>query len=615
MSAAASLLDTPLAQRIGHTLPGRLACHAALHPDAVALREKRFGLWRPVSWAQYWEAVQAVAAQFSAWGLGADDRVAILCGNRPEWLYADLAIQLLGGMSAGIYETNPPADVAYVVNHARARTIICEDQEQVDKVLACLDEMPQLEHIVVVDPRGTLNYGEFRLLHFSEMLAQGRERIAALDAQTRLEALPADAPAMIIYTSGTTGQPKGALLSSRSAMAMIPGVAGDLGFAPDDCVLSYLPLCHVAEKIYTIFTPLTLGGVVHFGESIDTVQADLAEVAPSVFLGVPRIWEKMHSAIAVRMENASPIKRGLYRWALARGQRLAPREQAGTASPADRLLRRLIDLLVFGALRERIGLNRCRVAFSGAAPVAPELLEWFAAIGLPILEGYGMTETSGITHYNRPGRIRLGSVGEPARGVECTLAEDGEIRVRGPNIFLGYLDNPEATAEAIDADGWLATGDVGQIDDAGCLTITGRKKEILITAGGKNLSPARIENALKTSPYIKEAVAIGDARKFVGALVQIDAEMVGHWATKQRIAFTSFGDLAGRDEVRTLVRGEIDRANAGLAQVEQVRGFALLSAELNQDLGELTATQKVRRKVVLERHADLVDSIYAGKKA
>ena len=603
-------LQTEFAAQHAQSLPGRLACFAREWPSRTALREKHRGLWRPISWAAYWNSVCATAAQFEAWGLGAGDRVAILSGNRPEWLYADLAIQMLGGLSAGVYETSPEKDAAYVINHSRARVAVCEDQEQVDKVLACLDQLPTLEHIVVIDPRGTHSYTEFRLSDWDDLLRVGSERFHEFDALGHLAALKGEAAAMIIYTSGTTGQPKGALLSHHGALATVPGVAAELGLSGDDSVLSYLPLCHVAEKIYTIFTPLTVGSVVHFGESIDTVRDDLAEVAPTAFLGVPRIWEKLNAGIAVKMQDASWLKRTLYQHCLRSGEALARRQLSGQPQAGDGLRRALIDRLVFAALRERIGLNRCRLAFSGAAPVAPELLAWFTAIGVTVVEGYGLTESSGISHYNRPDRIRLGTVGQPAEDVECRIAEDGEILVRGACVFMGYLDNDEATREAIDAEGWLHTGDVGSVDEDGYLTITGRKKEIMITAGGKNLSPAKIENTLKTSPYIKEVVAIGDTRAYVSALIQIDGDMVGNWATQRRLPYTSFSDLSAQAEVRKLIQGEVDRLNGELARVEQVRRFALLSRELNQDDGELTATQKVRRKNVLARYAEQVEGLY-----
>lgn len=607
-------LDTDFGKKYGHTLPGRLASFAHAWPDRVALREKDFGLWKEISWQGYWNNVRATAEQFAAWGLGAGDRVAILSGNRPEWLYADLGIQLLNGMSAGVYETNPSEDVVYVVNHSNSKAIVCEDQEQLDKVLERLDEMPHLQHILIIEPRGTLHYDEPRLMHWAQFLEQGRDLLADQGETARLDQLDASLPANIVYTSGTTGLPKGALLTHASALSTVRGLAEELGVGEKDTVLSYLPLCHVAEKIYSVFLPLSEGVVVHFGESIDTVREDLAAVAPTTFLGVPRIWEKMAAGVAVRMQDASFIKRHLYERCLATGMSLAKKRLESGLTATDRIKRWLIDRLVFAALRERLGLGRCRVAGSGAAPVAPELLLWFHAIGVNVLEGFGMTELSGLSHINLPGREKLGTVGQPIPGVEQRIAEDGEVLVRGPNVIAGYLDNPEATAEAIDKDGWLHTGDIGQIDEEGYLTLTGRKKEIMITAGGKNLAPAKIENALKTSPYIKEVISIGDGRPFVSALIQIDYDMVGNWAQSRNIPYTSFPDLASKPEVIKLIDEEVLRINeAHLARVEQVRKFKLLPKELHQDDNELTATQKVRRKPVFERYGDMIESIYRKK--
>ncbi len=605
-------LDTEFGQRYGNTLPGRLACWAEAHPQVVALREKEMGLWKEVTWATYWRNVQAVAEQFAEWGLGQGDRIAILCGNRPEWLYADLGIQLLGGMSAGVYETNPADDVVYVVNHSQSRAIVCEDQEQVDKVLERLADMPQLEHILVVEPRGTLVYSEPRLSLWKDFLDQGLARIDQLDPLARLAELDPQQPANIVYTSGTTGRPKGALLTHHSALALVRNQAQDLGVSAGDCVLSYLPLCHVAEKIYTLFFALTEGTTVHFGESIETVREDLAEVAPTLFLGVPRIWEKMAATVQVKMLDADPIKRWLFRRCLAIGESIAEQRLSGRLSAGEKLKGWLVDRLVFAALRERLGLGRCRYAGSGAAPIAPELLSWLHAIGIPVTEGYGMTELSGLSHYNRPGAMRLGSVGQPIKGVEHRIADDGELLVRCESIIKGYLDNPEATAEAIDSEGWLHTGDIGEIDADDYLWLTGRKKEIMITAGGKNIAPAKIENALKTSPFIKEVVSIGDARPFVTALIQIDYDMVGNWAQQRNLAYTSFPDLAAKPDVIKLIDAEILRINEqALARVEQVRKFKLLPKELHQDDDELTATQKVRRKNVMARYAGMIEALYS----
>jgi long-chain acyl-CoA synthetase len=607
-------LDFELCQRIGHTLPGRLAVFAHHWPERVALREKHLGLWREYSWREYLRQVIAFAEALRANGLQPGDRVGIISDNRPEWLFADLGAQALGALSAGIYTTNPPSDVAYVLNHCKAKVLVCEDQEQVDKVMDSPEPLPHLQRVVVLDMEGLRDHSDARLLDWDAFIEPGLIAADALDEaeiHRRLQALDAEQPSVIIYTSGTTAQPKGALLSSRNMLSLSHVYFDEFGGNADDTLLSYLPLCHVAEKAFSEFTPLTSGAVVHFGESLETVRQDLAEVSPTVFLGVPRIWEKLHAGIEVAIRNTTPEKRALYHWSLRVARR---HEQARTEGRRPgawlRLQRWLADVLVLRALRERIGLGRIRIALSGAAPIAPELLQWFHDIGIPILEAWGLSESCGVATTNLPGRCRIGTVGTTVRGVECVVADDGEILVRGPHIFVGYLDNEAATREAVDADGWLHTGDVGEMDAEGYVRITGRKKEILINAGGKNLSPAKIENALKTSPYIKEAAAVADGKPFTSALIQIEPDLVGDWATRRGINFTSFEDLAARPEVVKLIEGEVQRVNELLARVEQVKAFRLLPKELHQDDGEVTATQKLKRRVVYEKFASLIEDMY-----
>jgi long-chain acyl-CoA synthetase len=603
-----------------NTLPRRLLARARAHPGDVAMRVKQLGLWREHTWRDYLDRVAESARMLWELGVRPGDSVAILSDNRPEWLFADLGAQSIGARAVGIYQTNPPKDVAYVLTDSGSKVLFCEDQEQYDKAVAIRAQTPGVTHVVVFDPRGTRGSpgsGDERHLTWKDFLARGRALLAAAPGwyEERLAEGDPRAPAMVVYTSGTTGPPKGAMLSSANVLEPSDRFVAQTGIRATDTVLSYLPLCHVAEKIFSVYLAFAAGVVVHFGESIDTVQSDLREVAPTVFLGVPRIWEKMAAAVHVRMQNASWLKRTLYRFFTTRGRTIAARRLAGRTTGlvglGDAVLWLLGDLLVFRPLRERLGLRRCWFALSGAAPISPELLAWFHGIGVRICEGYGMTECAGVSHCNPPGAQRLGTVGTSVPLIEHRVTEDGEILVRGPQVFCGYLGKPEATAAIIDEQGWLHTGDIGEIDAGGYLRITGRKKEIIITAGGKNLSPEKIENALKTSPYIKEAVAIGDRRKFVGALVQIELDTVADWATRRQLPYTSFADLSSRPEVRDLIAAEIQRANDQLAPVEQVRQFRLLPRELHQDEGELTATQKVKRRAVQERYADLIEALYA----
>ncbi|MCP3137667.1 AMP-dependent synthetase/ligase [Pyxidicoccus xibeiensis] len=595
------------------SLPGQLWQKAELHPDAVAIREKRLGIWHELSFRQYLERVGHVARMLWELGVRPGDSVAIISDNRPEWLYADLGTQVLGARTVGIYQTNPPPDVAYILNDARCKVVICEDQEQYDKVVTVAAETPAVEHVIVIEPRGLRGVKDARLRTWDQFLEHGRA-LAAQDPSWLREQLaqrdPDDA-AMVIYTSGTTGSPKGALVSSRNMLQGSASFTEQLGLNTTDSVVSYLPLCHVAEKLFSLLLPLVVGGKVHFGEALETVQKDVAEVSPTVFLGVPRIWEKMHATVVVKMRDASWLKRTLFDTFIRLGGQIRERERTGQRRWWDGLAWFVGDLLVYRPLQERLGLRRCRFPISGAAPISQELLTWFDSFGVRIFEGYGQTESAGTSHLNIPGATRLGTVGRPVPGVECRLAEDGEVLVRGTNVFLGYLNKPEATAEVRKDDGWLHTGDIGEIDAEGYLRITGRKREILITSGGKNLSPERIQNALKNSPYIKEAVAIGDRRPFVTALIQIDAETVTDWALRRKLAFTSYTDLTTRPEVVKLIDEEVARANEGLARVEQVRAFRLLAREMTQDAGEVTASLKVRRKAVLELHSQLVDELYS----
>jgi long-chain acyl-CoA synthetase len=595
-------------------LPGRLAHFARTRGARPALRHKQLGIWQEISWGEYFAATAACARMLWEIGVRPGDHVAILSDNRPEWLYADLAAQLLGARAVGVYQTSPAEDVSYILNHSRASVLFCEDQEQVDKLMQIRAQTPALERAVVFEPRGTRGYDEARLSSWQSFLAEG-QRLLASDAgfvETRLASLDPAAPTMVVYTSGTTGQPKGAMISANNVIPATDAIAALYAASERDVILSYLPLCHVAEKIYSVFLPLSAGLVVHFGESIDTVQEDLREVSPTIFLGVPRIWEKLYAQVTVKMKDASWLPRALFGFFTRRGAAIAERRRAGRAGAWDRVLWRLGDLLVYRPLQERLGLRRCRRALTGAAPISPDLIRWYHGIGVPLIEGYGQTECAGISHCNRPGRDRIGTVGTPVPLLETRIAEDGEVLVRGPNVFCGYLNQPEATAAAVDPDGWLHTGDLGEIDRDGYLTITGRKKDLIITAGGKNLSPEKIENALKTSPYVKEAISIGDRRRFVSALVQIDLDSVGDWATRRGLPYTSYADLAAKPEVIALIAEAIDAANELLVPVEQVKAFRILPKELSQDDGELTATQKVRRRAVTTAFGDVIESMFGG---
>jgi long-chain acyl-CoA synthetase len=580
----------------------------------VALREKEYGIWQRVSWEEYHAHVRRFCLGLASLGVGRGDKVAILSENCREWVWAELAAMSLSAVGVGVYPTSPAAEVKYVVSHCEAVLAVCEDQEQVDKLLEVSAELPRLRKIVVADMRGVRSYADPRILSFEEVERLGAEHEEAHPAlfDALVDATEPEETAFLIYTSGTTGFPKGAMISHRNILAQARSAAEATGIRAGDSVVSYLPLCHVAEQIFSVYLPLHLGMQVSFAESVRTIQEDLREIAPSVFLGVPRIWEKLQASVIVKMQEASRWRRALFERALAHGRRCAEARLAGRAlSPLARALRFVAWVLVLRALQNFVGLRKARLTFTAAAAISPEVLRFFHAIGIPVREGYGMTECTGFSFVQREGEVRLGTVGRAIPGVEFRLAPDGELLKRGEIVFLGYYRDPEATRATV-REGWLHSGDVAELDPDGQLRIVDRKKAIFVTAGGKNVSPSLVENALKVSPYVKEAVVVGDGEKFLAALVQIDFENVGQWATERRLPYTNFRSLTRLQEVRDLVAAEVERTNEGLAPVEQVRAFRLLDKELDHDDNEVTATMKVRRKTIYEKFAPLIAEIYGA---
>ena len=605
---------TPTAEVLARTLAGRVALYARERAGQTVIRHKRHGVWQEIDWQTYGLRVAATARALWDRGVRAGDRVAILSDNRPEWLYVDLGTQTLGARSVGIYPTSTPRDVAYILNHCRARVLICDDREQVSKLMHVASECAHLEHVWVLEPRGTRSYPEPRLSPFASALSDGAEALELEPGwlDDRLAALDPSIPTIIAYTSGTTGRPKGALLAPDNAVAALPALVDALGLTdrPAERILSYLPLPQVTERLFTLLLPLATPTIVHFGESVDTVLDDLREVSPTIFFGVPRVWEKLFAEVQIRMQNSSWLKRQLFAYYSHVGVELAEEKKRGRLRTGQRLGSLLGDMLVFAPLQRRLGLRHCHRAIAGGAPISPELVAMYGGLGITIREGFGMTETIGLSHLTRVGSEAPGTVGQPLLCMQQRIAEDGEILLRGPTVFQGYLDDEQATVAALDGDGWLHTGDIGEIDGAGLLRITGRKREIFASAGGENVSPERIENALKTSPYIREAVAIGDGRRFVTALVQVEFDTVAHWAQQKGVPYTSFDDLSRTPEVAMLIDGEIQRANGRLSPTEHVKRFELLHCELSQDNGELTATQRVRRTTVSKHYCDLIETMY-----
>jgi long-chain acyl-CoA synthetase len=594
------------------TLPRLFRHVVAERGDHVAMREKRFGIWRPITWRQYGERARRVGLGLVALGLRPRDVVAIIADNGPEWLYTDLGTMSVGGVTNGIYTTDSSRQVEYIVNDSGARFFFAGNEEHLDKILQVRAQCPQLVKIVVFDMEGLHGFTDDQVMSFDALLELGaaydREHPGAFDAMVEI-AQPEDL-AILVYTSGTTGPPKGAMLSHHNIIFQL----GYSDFITEpregDQQLSFLPLCHVAERTFTVFYPLRSGSTVNFAESLDTVPENIREVAPAVFFAVPRIWEKFYSAVALRMREATALGQLMYKWAIGVGMRVAEHHIAGRQPGLGlRMLRRAADVLVLDNLRRSMGLHRARGAATGAAPIAPELIKWYMALGLDMREVYGQTENCGLATAMPADRIKLGTVGVARPDTEVKLSPQGEILLKGPHIFLGYYKNPQKTAETV-IDGWLHTGDVGVIDEDGFVRITDRMKDVIITAGGKNVTPSEIENQLKFSPYISDAVVIGDQRKFLSCLVMIDHETVAQFAQERNVPFTDFASLCRAKEVQDLIWLEIERVNKQLARVETIKKFRLIEQILTAEDEELTPTMKLKRSFVNRKYKDVIDDMY-----
>jgi long-chain acyl-CoA synthetase len=572
------------------TIPHRVLRQAALQPSTIAYQAKVNGRWQPATWRTYVDQIRTCARALMALGLPRGGTVAILGFNRPEWVIFDHAAMMAGGAPAGIYTTCSADEVQYIIHHSESQVVLVENAEQLAKVKAKRDQLPLLRHIVMM--RGEQAPG---VLSWDELLAKS-ERVSDAELDQRIDAIEQADLATLIYTSGTTGPPKGVMLShgnlAWTSMAMI-----DLAGRPEsDVGLSYLPLSHIAEQMCTVHMPATAGATVYFAESIDKVPENLREARPTVFFGVPRIWEKFHAAMAAKIAETTGAKKWLVDWARSVCARVNAHRDRGEAIPRGLEVQyRLANRLVISKIKQAIGFDRARELFSGAAPIAPDVLAFFASLDLPIREVYGQSEDCGPTSLNLVGRTKLGSVGPPIPGIEVRIADDGEILVRGPHVFLGYLKEPEATAETL-RDGWLCSGDLGALDADGFLTITGRKKEIIITAGGKNIAPKNIEAAIKELPLVGEAVVIGDRRKYLTALVTLEPTVV---------------DKVESDRIRSTIQARIDEVNQSLARVEQVKKFAILERPFGIDTGELTPTLKLKRKVIAQKYAREIEAMYA----
>ena len=606
------------------TMPALLRQRAKQTPDQIALREKVRGVWKGVTWAEYAQNVQAFALFLRSHGFVSGDTLVIASDGSPEWFYADLAAQSLGGITVGIYPTNPWPELQYIVRHCKAKVAVCGDQEQADKVLEAMRQgegTPDMQLVLTVDWKGMRHYQDNCLMSWQDAIAKGHQ-MAQNQTQVDhwhalIDQLLPTQDALIVYTSGTTGMPKGARISHRSILlnaTMLGQVHGYCGKPLS--VVCYLPLCHVAERLMSPVMQLAYGSVVYFAESIDAVTQNLREIGPSYFFGVPRIWEKLQQHIVISSQEARPWVRKIFESAMDVAIPIAQR----TIDNGDRMVNwrdaltaRLLRWLVFSNLLASIGLDRTWVAMTGGASISPSVILFFRAMGLPIYQIYGMTETSGVTHTQRLGQSRLGWCGSLLPDVvEHRVADDGELLVRGPITFSGYLYDPKASQDAF-TDGWLHTGDVVEINaKTQEVQILDRKKAILITSGGKNITPSLIENALKESMYISEAILLGDGRHFLAALIQIDLDTVGKWAQERGMAYTTYESLARLEPVHELVDAAVKVVNERFSRVENIRKFVILGKQLDHDDGELTATMKVRRNVIEKKFAAEIASIYGA---
>jgi long-chain acyl-CoA synthetase len=587
------------------------------HADDVILRQKDFGIWQSVTWREFGQIAREVGMGLVAHGFTPGECAAVLSNTRREWLYADMAILGAGGVSNGIYPTDASGQVEYLCADSSTVFLFVEDDEQLDKALEVRARLPKLRKIVVFDMDGLRDLSDPQVISLGSLRVIGRDFDAAHPGlwEERLASRKASDLAVLIYTSGTTGKPKGAMLSHANLVAAMRLYSDAYAQRPDDERMCFLPLCHVAERVIGAYTALLTGTRLNFVENPETVPENVREIAPTVFGAVPRIWEKFYSVVTIRVREATPIAQLAYKLAIGIGYKVAALREEGRPVPAHLSAAFWVArVLVLDNIRKAIGVHRARLLLTGAAPTSPDLIRWYMALGLEMVEVWGQTECGGIATSNPLGGVKPGSIGKPLPQTEVKVSPEGELLVRSPSVFMGYLNQPEKTAETL-RDGWLHTGDVGRIDNEGYFYITDRMKDIIITAGGKNITPSEIENQLKFSPYITDAVVIGDRRAYLTALIMIDHENVEKFAQDNSIPFSNYASLCRRPEIQELIEGEIKKVNAKFARVEQVRKFRLIEQKLTAEDEELTPTMKLKRKLVNENYRALIESMYAREAA
>ncbi|MDN3920671.1 AMP-dependent synthetase/ligase [Roseateles violae] len=600
----------------GDTLPQVFWNAVALRGERVFMRRKLLGIWESWRWRDCAAAVREIAMGLAALGLKPGDCASILSNTLLEWVLADLAIQSAGGVTNGVYPTDSASQLQYLCEDSRTVLLFVEDEEQLDKALEVRSALPLLRKTIVFDTRGLQRFSDPDVMSLDELRALGREFDAA-DPGLFDERLHSRGPAdlaILVYTSGTTGKPKGAMHSHAGLVYSMRQAVVGLPQDERDERMCFLPLCHIAERLVGAYASLYSGATLNFVENPDTVAENVREIAPTIFFAVPRVWEKFYSAVAIAIKEASPLQQLAYRWALGVGGEVVDLVLAGKPVGAGLKLRFLLARgLALNNVRKLIGIHRCRALLTGAAPISPELIRWYLSLGVPMLEGWAQTESCALGTITRADAMRPGTIGVAAEGVEVRVDEaSGELLLRGPNVFMGYLNQPEKTAETIDAEGWLHTGDVGAVDADGYFRITDRMKDIIITAGGKNITPSELENELKFSPFITDAVVIGDKRAYLTALVMIDQENVEKFAQDRDVPFSNYASLTRAREVQELIEGEIAKVNRKFARVEQIKQFRLLETQLGAEDEELTPTMKLKRSFVQKKYASLIESMYSA---
>jgi long-chain acyl-CoA synthetase len=601
---------------IEHGSVARLFWHGVqTRGPQVILRQKAFGIWRAMAWAELGAAAREVGMGLAALGFEPGQVASIQSNTNREWLFADLGILGAGGVANGIYPTDAAAQTEYLLADSGSVVVFVEDEEQLDKVLEVRARLPGLRRIVVFDMEGLRDFDDAQVMSLAALRALGsdydREHEGEWDR--RLAVRQAADLAILVYTSGTTGKPKGAMISHRNVLATIDGYQDSFPQGPQDERMAFLPLCHIAERLGGEYHALHSGSVINFVENPETVPENVREIAPTVFTAVPRVWEKFYSGVLIRLKEAGRLQQWAYGLAIGVGYKVAALKEARQPVPVRLALAFwLARRLVLNNVRKMIGVHRAKACITGAAPIAPDLVRWYMALGVDMYEVWGQTESCGAITANPQGKVKPGSIGPRMGHAEVRVSPEGELLARGDCVFMGYLNQPEKTAETLKG-GWLHTGDVGRVDEEGFFYITDRMKDIIITAGGKNVTPSEFENQLKFSPYITDAVVIGDRRPYLVALVMIDHENVEKYAQDNAIPFTNYASLCRRPEIVSLIQGEVDQVNRRFARVEQVKKFRLLEAKLGAEDEELTPTMKLKRKLVNEKYRALIEAMYADR--